>query len=336
MRPDPRRLTGLVLGVALATATIAAPSLAQDESPAPDGSLAPAVCDVLTADEVSAAFGEPLTLSSGDGITCEFDSDIAGGRSLFVFTNLDDGDIESLRSLLCESDPGASPAPSEAPCKDLTVASHPAMLSDAFGLILHVQPDPAHTFWVQLVGDPIEGVDAETAMVAIAELAVPRLGNLPAPTAQPSEAALETDTELEALFPTDIAGSSMTVQSAHGESALVNTDEDLKQLVLDALSAHGKTVEDLSIAFGTTDDGAVQVIAMRVRGADIQPFTQDLIGAFIDGPVPSMTPEGVAAGKDVSSFTQDGQQIFVYPKGEILWMVAADGAALIETFARLP
>ncbi len=55
------------------------------------------------------------------------------------------------------------------------------MFSDAFGLLLHVESDAEHTFWVQLVGDPIEGVDARTAMAAIAELAVPRLGSVPGP-----------------------------------------------------------------------------------------------------------------------------------------------------------
>jgi hypothetical protein len=327
-----------MLGLALATALLAAPVAAQDETLPPEGSLPPAACDVLTAEEVSTAFGETLTLAGGSGAECQFDSDIAAGRTLFVFTNLDEGDIDSLRPLLCEEDPSVSPAPSAPPCTDLSVAGKPAMFSDAFGLLLHVESDAEHTFWVQLVGDPIQGVDARTAMAAIAELAVPRLGSVPVASVGPTEteAALERDDELAALYPTDIAGSALTVETRRGESALVDTEPDIRQLMVDALTAQGRSIEDLSIGFGASDDGAVQIVALRVRGADIRPFVADLLGAFINGPVPSMTPQGVAAGKDVSSITQDGQQVYVYPRDDVLWLVAADGAPLAETFARLP
>jgi hypothetical protein len=338
MPPHPRRVAPLVLGTALATILLVAPVAAQDETQPPEGSLPPAACDVLTADEVSDAFGEALTLVDGSGASCQFDSDIAAGRALFVFTNLDEGDIDSLRPLLCEEDPSVSPAPSSPPCTDLAIAGKPAMFSEAFGLLLHVESDAGHTFWVQLVGDPIEGVDARTAMAAVAELALPRIGVMPASTAGPTEpsAPLEQDEELEALYPAEIAGSALTVETRRGESALVDTEPDIRQLMLDALAAQGRSVGDLSIGFGTTDDGAIQIVTLRVRGTDIRPFVADLLGAFIDGPAPSMTPEGVAPGKDVSSITQDGQQVYVYPRDDVLWLVAADGAALVETFTLLP
>jgi hypothetical protein len=329
----------MLLGVALATATIAAPALAQDESLPPDASLEPASCAILTADEVSAALDETVTLMAGSGTNCQFDADYAAGRFMSLFTSLaEDTTTADIVSFLCS---GASPDPtsSAAPCgSEVPVGSSVgAYIPDSFGTMLYVDIGDGDLLAIQLVGDPVEGVDRLAALTDIGALALPRVADVPQPveTDEPSASVLP-DPDLAALFPTDIAGSPITVQTVRGSSILSSDDADTLQAITDALTAHGKTIDDLSAGFGGTDDGSVQIVALRVQGTDVRPFAQDLIAAFIEGPAPSMTPQGVAAGKDVSSITQDGQQVYVYPKDDVLWLVVADGAALAETFARLP
>jgi hypothetical protein len=328
-----------MLGVALATTVLAAPVAAQDETAPPDESLAPAVCDILTAEDVSAALGETLTLADGTGIACQFDADYEALRFLSLFTSLtEDTSREDLVGFLCSA--SETPAPSAVPCgQEVPVGSSTgSYFPDAFGSMLYLDIGNGDLLAMQLVGEPLEGVDKLEALTTLGALALPRVGDVPAPTSEPTEtaAALERDDELAALFPADIAGSPLTIETRRGESALVDTEADIKQLMLDALAAQGKSVEDLSIGFGFSDDGSVQIIALRIRGADVRPAVGSLLGAFTNGPVPSMTPQGVAAGKDVSSITQDGEQVYVYPKDDILWLVVADDAPLIETFARLP
>ncbi|MET0772069.1 MAG: hypothetical protein ABWZ82_03210 [Candidatus Limnocylindrales bacterium] len=335
MRPDMRRVAPLMLGVALATTILAAPVAAQDETFPPEESLPPPVCDILTADEVSAALGETLTLAYGESTWCQFEA--APERILGLYTSIAEGVTrQEMIEVLCSAPESPAPGASVAPCGlEVPVGtSTGSYISDSFGGRLFVDVENGDPLDLQLVGELAEGVDKLAAMTALGALALPRLGALPDPTAEPTEAAVEQDGELAALFPADVAGSALTVETRRGESALVDSEPGIREVMLAALAAQGASIEDLSIGYGFGD--TAQIIALRVRGADIRPYVQDLLGAFISGPVPSMTPQGVAPGKDVSSITADGQQVFVYPKDDVLWLVVADGAALIESFAELP
>ncbi len=137
MRADPRRLTIVLLGVALAATVASSPVAAQDE---PEGSPPPAICDVLTAEEVSAALGETLTLVDGSGADCQFDADYAQMRFLSLFLSVAaDTSTDQIVSFLC---PSGTPAPGEssAPC-GVTVpvgGSEGAYIPQGFGTMLYI------------------------------------------------------------------------------------------------------------------------------------------------------------------------------------------------------
>ncbi|MEZ4595687.1 MAG: hypothetical protein R3C32_01970 [Chloroflexota bacterium] len=256
MRPDHRRLPTLLLGVALATVGLAAPAAAQDETAAPDASAAPADCAILTADEVSGAFGETLTLEDGDGAACQFDADYEAGRFMSLFTSVaEDTKAEDLVTFLC---PTASPGPGESPepC-GVTVPvgdTTGTYIPEGFGTMLYVDVGGGDLLAVQLVGDPVEGVDKLEALSTLGALALPRMAALPQPveTEGPAEPTFVPDAALEALFPTEIAGQTLQIDSYSGAAAFTEVPDE----VLDALASQGKSLDDLSVAQAYSFDSA--------------------------------------------------------------------------------
>ncbi len=127
------------------------------------------------------------------------------------------------------------------------------------------------------------------------------------------------------------------------------------QELQDTLTRKGKTIDDLSIAFGSfpTEDSFGDITAVRLKGADIAQFKDDLLPLlFNDVLDPQQTPT-IIAGKNVIVVT-DGplespspsasvdpyavgtDRAYMYPKGEVLWFVSADEPALTEVFQKLP
>jgi hypothetical protein len=346
MRPEPRRLAPLLLGVALATTVIATPVSAQDETLPPDESLPPAVCDILTSDEVSTAFGEALTLIDGSGIACQFDADYAAMRFMSLFTSLaEDTTRQEMIGFLCSAT--ESPAPSALPCGlEVPVGtSTGSYIPEGFGSMLYVDIGNGDLLSLQLVGDPIEGVDKLEALKALGALAVPRVASVPQPveTGAPAEPTFEPDPELEALMPTEIGGTPLTIESMRGAEAFAA--DGVPQPILDALSAQGKTLDDVSVATGYAFDAETMqlllVSALRVRDADMAAFTDTFISVFNDGQPPAEQTPAQISGKDVTVIrptaeTTDDDLQYAYPKGDVLWLVSAVEPALSEVFSKLP
>lgn len=347
MRPDPRRLTQLLLGFALATGVLAAPVAAQDETIAPEASSAPPDCAILTAEEASGALGEQLVLEQGEGANCQFDADYTAGRFMSLFTSVaEDTTTEDLVTFLC---PTASPAPggSAAPCGvEVPVGdSVGSYFPEGFGTMLYVDLGDGDLLGVQLVGDPIEGVDKLAALTQLGALALPRMAGLPQPveTAGPPEPTFLPDAELEALFPTEIGGQALEVDSYQGAEALADTD--IPDAILDAMAAQGKTLDDVSVAqgysFDTGTSALVMITALRVRGADMSAMVDAFVDALGEDGAPVERTTTQVSGKDVivvrpTAGSTDDRLQYVRPSGDVLWMVSATEPALSEVFSKLP
>lgn len=347
MRPDPRRLVPFLLGLALATAALATPAAAQDETAPPDDSMTPGDCAVLTVDEVSGVFGEALTLEEGDGASCQFDADYEAGRFMSLFTSVaEDTTTADVVSFLC---PSGSPAPdaSPEPCGvDVPVGSATGVyIPEGFGTMLYVDAGNGDLLAIQLVGDPLEAVDKGAALAELGALALPRMAGLPQPveTEGPAEPTFTPDDELEALFPSDIGGRALDIESYQGSAAFADTE--VPQAMLDALAVQGKTLDDVSIATGYSFDSntmeLLMISAIQVRGADISAVADALVQVLNDGEAPAEQTPAQVSGKDVTVLrptaeSTDDELQYVYPKDDVLWVVAAQEPALSEVFSKLP
>lgn len=345
MRPDPRRLPSLLLGLALAAGALAAPVAAQDETAPPDESAAPADCAILTADEVSTAFGEPLTLEDGDGAACQFDADYAAGRFMSLFTSVaEDTSASDVVTFLCSN---ASPAPDEsvAPCGvEVPVGDTTATyIPEGFGTMLYVDLGNGDLLAVQLVGDPKEGVDKLATLSQLAALTLPRIAGLPQPveTEGPAEPTFVPDTALEALFPTEIAGQPLEIDSYSGAEAF----SDVPEAFLDALATQGKSLDDVSVAqaysFDADTSDLLMIIALQVDGADMSAMADAFLSVLNDGEAPAEQTVTQIGGKDVTMVrptadSTDDELQYAYPSGDVLWVVSATEPALSEVFSKLP
>jgi hypothetical protein len=197
---------------------------------------------------------------------------------------------------------------------------------------------------VQLVGDPVEGVDKLAALSELGALAVPRLATIPQPveTEGPTEPTFAPDPALEALFPTEIAGQPLTIQSYTGADAFSEVPDE----ILDALAAQGKSLDDLSVAQAYSFDAATSslltILAFQVDGADMSGMLDPFVAALgEDGEAPAEQTAVQIAGKDVTAVRQtadatDDQLQYVYPSGDVLWVVSATEPGLSEVFSKLP
>jgi hypothetical protein len=329
-----RRLTILLTGAVLLTSALGSGAAAQDPSETPG---VPQTCGVLSADEVSAALGMTLTVASGDGVDCEFDADFEKLEFLSLFTSMDAGSAAEIKDILCSALGSSSPDPSAGPCAiDLTIGGHAATyLPDGMGTLLYIENGNGGLLLLQLVGDPSEDVDKQAAMTSLGELAVARAAGIALATLPPDAPlpSFTSDAALEALFPTDIAGQAITVQSLSGPAIT----EDVPQEFLDALAGIGKSAADVSIGFAYGGaDSAISITALQVDGADMAALKPQILPALFEG---QEFVEGATVqlgGKDVISATADDAANYLYPHGDVLWLVVADEPALTEIFQKLP
>ncbi len=329
-----RRLTSLLMGAALLTSALGTGAAAQDATESPGVSQ---TCGVLTADEVSAALGMTLKVASGDGVDCEFDADFEKLEFLSLFTSMDTGTAADIKDIMCSALGSSSPDPSAGPCAiDLSIGGQPATyLPEAMGTLLYIETGTGGLLLLQLVGDVPHGVDRQAALTGLGELAVARAAGVALATLPP-DAPLPSftgDTALEGLFPTDIAGQAITVQSLSGPGVT----DGVPQAFLDALSGIGKSVEDVSIAFASGGaEAPISITALQEDGADMAALKPEILPTLFQD---QEFAEGEAVqlgGKDVTSATMDGEASYLYPHGDILWLVVAEEPALTEIFQKLP
>jgi hypothetical protein len=308
-----------------------------------------AFCGILTPDEVSTALGVTLTVGTSSETDCSWDSDYQTvGLSLIGSRDVLDLDLD-IEEVFTDG-------------HALQVDGHDAWYTPD-GLALFVDVGDGLVFTLELFGDPAEGLDYEAALSGLATLALPRLASVPVPP-EPTdgpEPSIAVDTVLQGLMPQSVGGTPIVVVDAYAGGDLVaDTDPDDPELtaIIDglrsALGAQGKTVDDLSIAvaFYATDTSSGTLTAVRVAGGDAAGAQDALLALLLPMLDPQRAP-GTIGGKQVTVVT-DGPPVtgspdpsadpfelpsppaYVYPSGEVLWIVSADEPELTELFAELP
>ena len=219
-----KRVTRLAVAVAAITLMVSATAVAQEPSSSPGASAADA-CALLTADEVGTALGQPVTSSPLSADACTFGDPAVSlaGVTLARLRGSDAAAVLEQARMVAPTEIAVAGAPAyQAPPETLASGLVRSVIAVNTG---------ADTAFV-LSADAPEGVDVAAAVLALAELAVPRLGPItppplsspsalsspaasvapasPVPSVPvPSAAAL---TGLAALFPSQVGGSPMTIE----------------------------------------------------------------------------------------------------------------------------
>jgi hypothetical protein len=349
----------LCLALALAGLVWAPAVLAQDPT---DGSPAPtdigfeieppgepsAFCSVLTPEEATAALGVTLTVGTSSETDCSWDSDFVTS-DISLIGSRDVGDLESDAQ-------GVFPDG-----ESLDVDGRAAWYAPV-DYILSVDVGDGMLFTLALFGTPPEDVDVRAALTGLASLALPRLAEVPV-TVDPTEApepTLQGDADLRALIPTMVGDAPMDVVVYSGADILAGadmTDPAAEEMVggLEAiLTGHGKDFDDLSIAEGYFDGGDAfgDLIATRIAGVDITQVQDELIAYWLPFEDPRRTP-GTVAGREVTivshgplaagspdpsadPFDIESAPSYVYPSGDVLFIISADEPGLTQLFELLP
>ena len=218
----------------------------------------------------------------------------------------------------------------------LTVGGRDAFYSTSFDSTLYIQLDQG-----VLTIAAISTGDSLPALQQLGELAVPRTAQLAAPPTLapvPSMAPIptfESDADLEALFPESIGGEPLTVQTMTGEQMTISGgDPETTREIEELLVANGLAVSDIAVGFGSAPGMTGSITAARFPGADAS--------EFLDVMVRSISAEGErssiqVAGKDVIAVTTaQGTTQYVYPQGDVLWLVTAEEPELTQIFEALP
>jgi hypothetical protein len=305
----------------------------------PAGSPSP-FCSVLTAEEASAAVGVTLTVGSSSDTDCSWDSDFVTS-DLMLLVARDAGDFELDAQEIFPD--GVA----------VEVAGRRGWYTDE-ALALYVDLGDQLLLTVELFGTPAEGMDVRSTLTDLASLALPRLAEVPVPTELPEPSFLG-DAVLEALIPPMVGDAEMLVDvfSARDQLAADPSDPliaDIEQLV----TAHGWAIDDVSFANGYFEGETAygDLLAIRVAGANIAEIQEELTDIILQLPEPFRTPLTIA-GKQVTVVT-DGPPVtgspdpsadpfelplppsYVYPSGEVLFIVSADEPALTQLFEVLP
>ena len=183
-------------------------------------------------------------------------------------------------------------------------------------------------------------MDPEAVLVYLAEIVVERLPSFPL-------AAPAGDTELASLFPASLGGEPLEVTTDRGPDLLRQLEGEenpAASALLQGLTEVGKTADDMTVgsAYATVAGAAMAILAVRVAGVDAMVMAPTVLGAF--GAYVSATPDATQtpvtiAGKDVTQFNTGrpgAGQTYVYPHGEVVWLVFAAEPTLTEIFEKLP
>jgi hypothetical protein len=160
--------------------------------------------------------------------------------------------------------------------------------------------------------------------------ALPSLG-LPGSFALPS---FTSDTELEAMFPTEIGGKPLTVRSMSGADFMAFGGSGMSP----ALDKLGKSPADMSVAFGGTADASIVVIAFRIQGTQADQFLSAYIATAQQAQGATIT-DASFSGKAAKKVVTPAQTVYIYLHGDVTWTVggpALTDATLNEIFSKLP
>ena len=287
-------------------------------TPVPVATAGP-LCAILTADEVSAALAEQVTVvQSNEATDCDYIVDPSGGGgSLTLYQN-----TTSLADLKL------SPFISGT---DVTVAGQPGLV-DSHNPTIYVETPAGWILEMHLFSDAVGNDAAVTALETLAEAALSRSSDFPllveTPEPVPTAAA---DADLAALFPTTVGGQPFPVR--------VPSDDELTAYY-EVAADMGLGMDDLTFATASND------VAQR-HGGSHQHVTGGggggvLRGAALAGDMadPQQTP-GSVANKAVIKVTdgpdaEGAPSVYIATSDDVIWGITADEPALTEVMEALP
>jgi hypothetical protein len=271
---------------------------------------------LLDPGEVTQLSGLPFASASGGDLNCLYaGTPTPDGYALDI--RLEDPSIGSVEANLdlVSLDSGEA----------TTVAEMPAWISED-GLwvdlgvrLLVVQPMwwPADTS--RATGDILRSIAESMIERMPADLANP----MPEPT-------LMGDADLGALFPAELKGAPVSVQTIAGP-AIASQVGDTASIEA-VLSDHGRTIDDLSVAVAdlfNANDRSGSIVAIRLRGVDATRFGIPLLLALngaSDLPI-GQTPESIG-GKDVLRLAVPGRELdvplYLWAERDVAWFVEAE------------
>jgi peptidyl-prolyl cis-trans isomerase B (cyclophilin B) len=150
--------------------------------------------------------------------------------------------------------------------------------------------------------------------------------------------------DLEALFPTEIAGSPLDIRSFNPTELATQFPAGAPGTIeLEAiLGTQGRTIADLSVANGgvQTEDGFATIVALRVAGADAAALLDGLATLVVGSDSIERTATRLG-GKDVAMLLAGPggpsvEPVYAYPSGDVLWFVGAQEPLLSQVFSSLP
>jgi hypothetical protein len=212
------------------------------------------------------------------------------------------------------------------PGEEVTVAGRPAWTSDEAlwvdlgARLLVVQP----IFEFSRATPPPQDITRPVAELVVERIA-PELAD-PTPERTPA-----SDVDLAALFPTQLRGAPVAVQTITGRDIAAQMGDAAADAMSAIVAEQGLTLDDLSIGvadlFNAADrDGSI--IAIRLRGADAGTFGIPLLLATQGAAdLPVGRTQDTVAGKEVLVLDIPGvdtaQAIHAYTRDDIAWFVRA-------------
>jgi len=199
-----------------------------------------------------------------------------------------------------------------------------------------------------------------TGLLAVACSGSPTTSGLPSgvPTLPPIDGpslsippvpsiSLIPDQPLEDLFPDTVGGNAVQVTSAQGASVmgLISQDDPVEFNAF--LSSIGATVDQISAAFsfgiwpGPTagEFTGMTMTALRVRNVAAATVMQNMIGLVQADIENAQVSQTTLAGKAVTAVTdpEDAENsVYLYPVGDVVFLVGGTPAYVEEALAQLP
>ena len=206
-----------------------------------------------------------------------------------------------------------------------------------------------------IFGEVVEGMDVVDAIAAMPNSGDPNnaalepVNILSATVEQVTvpEQPIAGDPELEALFPATINDQPLDVSTQNGSElrAQIPEGDDFGGQVEAVLATLGKSFDDLSIGGGSVGAGdeSLSITGLRVKGADAGAIASSLLPLLL-GFEDLQTHADTYGGKEVQVTTEGpdngyltvDDRYFVYPTGDVVWVLQGADPWLSDALAQLP
>jgi hypothetical protein len=170
----------------------------------------------------------------------------------------------------------------------------------------------------------------------------------PTPTDGTAPGTIAPDQPLEDLFPDELGGRQLEVQSATGEAILTLMGETEPDDLNEFLGDMGASIDQMSVAFafsfgpGATADEftGVTLFAYRIRGVQGSQMLTRLAEMVREDAEDAELGTATISGKTVTTVReQDADEdatAYLYPVGDVVFMAGGTPSLVEEAFAKLP